>query len=117
VRAPNRGVSCRNGQHPDTWTAEGVKGGLIRFYHEIAGVGLLFPRADHPIAIEFPGYPVVRLRPRLELAVSRCFMVCSTRSAPGVTFETAMPANERSLNFDRPHLLEAAPQSGGGPHF
>jgi hypothetical protein len=26
-------------------------------------VGLLFPRADHPIAIEFPGYPVVRLRP------------------------------------------------------
>jgi hypothetical protein len=21
------------------------------------------PRADHPIAVEFPGYPVVRLRP------------------------------------------------------
>jgi hypothetical protein len=50
-------------QQPNTWTAEGVKGGLIRFYREIAGVGLLFPRADHPIAIEFPGYPVVRLRP------------------------------------------------------
>ena len=50
-------------RHPDTWTAEGVKGGLIRFYHEIAGVGLVFPRADRPIAVEFPGYPVVRLRP------------------------------------------------------
>jgi hypothetical protein len=49
-------------QHPDTWTAEGVKGGLIGFYRSIAGVGLLFPRADHPIAVEFPGYPVVRLR-------------------------------------------------------
>jgi hypothetical protein len=45
------------------WTAEGVKGGLIRFYREIAGVGLVFPRADRPIAVEFPGYPVVRLRP------------------------------------------------------
>jgi hypothetical protein len=50
-------------QHPDIWTAEGVKGGLIRFYREIAGVGLVFPRADRPIAVEFPGYPVVRLRP------------------------------------------------------
>ena len=28
------------------WTAEGVKGGLIRFYREIAGVELVFPRAD-----------------------------------------------------------------------
>jgi hypothetical protein len=27
------------------------------------GVGLVFPRADRPIAVEFPGYPVVRLRP------------------------------------------------------
>jgi hypothetical protein len=50
-------------QHPETWTAEGVKGGLIGFYREIAGVGLVFPRADRPIAVEFPGYPVVRLRP------------------------------------------------------
>src|ERR1700732_3832722 len=50
-------------QNPDIWTAEGVKRGLIRFYREIAGVGLVFPRADHPIAVEFPGYPVVRLRP------------------------------------------------------
>jgi hypothetical protein len=40
----------------------GGQGGLIRFYREIAGVGLLFPRADRPIAVEFPGYPVVRLR-------------------------------------------------------
>ena len=31
---------------PPIWTSEGVKGGLIRFYHEIAGVGLVFPRAD-----------------------------------------------------------------------
>jgi hypothetical protein len=44
-------------------TAVGVTGGLIRFYHEIAGVGLVFPRADRSIAVEFPGYPVVRLRP------------------------------------------------------
>ena len=36
---------------------------MIRFYHAIAGVGLVFPRADRPIAVEFPGYPVVRLRP------------------------------------------------------
>jgi hypothetical protein len=50
-------------RHPDTWTADGVKGGLIGFYREIAGVGLVFPRADRPIAVEFPGYPVVRLRP------------------------------------------------------
>jgi hypothetical protein len=34
-------------QHPDSWTSEGVKG---------------FPRADRPIAVEFPGYPVVRFR-------------------------------------------------------
>jgi hypothetical protein len=27
------------------------------------GVGLVFPRADRSIAVEFPGYPVVRLRP------------------------------------------------------
>jgi hypothetical protein len=38
----------------DTWTAEGVKRGLIGFYREIAGVGLVFPRADRPIAVEFP---------------------------------------------------------------
>jgi hypothetical protein len=24
---------------------------------------LVFPRADRPIAVEYPGYPVVRLRP------------------------------------------------------
>jgi hypothetical protein len=28
----------------DLWTAETVKAGLSRFYHEIAGVGLVFPR-------------------------------------------------------------------------
>jgi hypothetical protein len=44
-------------QHPDIWTAEGVKGGLIRFYREIAGVGLVFPRADRPIGlIAGPGW-------------------------------------------------------------
>jgi hypothetical protein len=35
----------------DTWTAEGVKGGLVRFYREIAGVGLVFPFAAAPIAV------------------------------------------------------------------
>jgi hypothetical protein len=49
-------------QHPDTWTAETVKGGLIGFYREIAGVGLMFPRADWPIAVEYSGYPVIMLR-------------------------------------------------------
>ena len=47
------------------WTGEGVKGGLIRFYREIANVGLVFPRADHPIAVEFPGYPDGNGRPPL----------------------------------------------------
>jgi hypothetical protein len=36
---------------------------LIRFYREIAGVGLVFPRADRSIAVEYPGYPVITLRP------------------------------------------------------
>ena len=38
------------------------QGGLIGFYREIAGVGLVFPWAKQPIAVEFPGYPVTRLR-------------------------------------------------------
>jgi hypothetical protein len=42
-------------QDPDTWTAEGVKGGLIQFYREIAGVGLVFPRADRQIAVDGGG--------------------------------------------------------------
>ena len=42
--------------HPTPWTAEIVTAGLGRFYHEIAGVGL-------PIAVEYPGYPVITLRP------------------------------------------------------
>jgi hypothetical protein len=50
-------------KQPDTWTAEGVKGGLIRFYHEIAGVGLVFPRADRPIAVEGVGMGLIVLRP------------------------------------------------------
>jgi hypothetical protein len=35
---------------------------FCRFYREIAGVGLMFPRADWPVAVEYPGYPVIRLR-------------------------------------------------------
>jgi hypothetical protein len=50
-------------QRLDIWTAEGVKGGLIRFYHEIAGVGLVFPRADLPIAVEGVGMGLIVLRP------------------------------------------------------
>jgi hypothetical protein len=41
--------------HPTPWTAEAVTAGLIGFYHEIAGVGLVFPRGDRPIAVEYPG--------------------------------------------------------------
>jgi hypothetical protein len=48
-------------QHLDTWTREGVKEGLNRFYRGIAGVGLVFPRADWPVAVEFPGFPVYAL--------------------------------------------------------
>jgi hypothetical protein len=42
-------------RHPDVWTdgpapghldGGGGQGGLIRFYHEIAGVGLVFPFAE-----------------------------------------------------------------------
>jgi hypothetical protein len=50
-------------QHLDTWTAEGVKGGLIRFYRGITGVGLVFPRADLPIAVKWAGNAVSTLRP------------------------------------------------------
>jgi hypothetical protein len=52
-------------QHLDTWTAEGVEGGLIRFYQEIAGVGLVFPLAakPKPIAVDYPDYPVITLHP------------------------------------------------------
>jgi hypothetical protein len=60
-------------QHPDIWTAEGVKGGLIGFYREIAG-GLVFPRADRPIAVDYPGYPVITLHPIKGLE----FVVAST---------------------------------------
>src|ERR1700730_14071523 len=60
--SPNRGVSCRNGPASGHLDGGGGQGGLIGFYREIAGVGLVFPRADRPIAVEFPRYPVVRLR-------------------------------------------------------
>ena len=30
--------------HPTPWTMGTVTAGLARFYHEIAGVGLVFPR-------------------------------------------------------------------------
>jgi hypothetical protein len=47
-------------QHPKTWTGEGVIRG---FYHEIAGVGLVFPRADRSIAVEWAGHAVITLHP------------------------------------------------------
>jgi len=45
------------------WTTETVTAGLCGFYHGIAGVGLVFPLAAKPIAVEYPGYPVITLRP------------------------------------------------------
>jgi hypothetical protein len=42
---------------------ETVIAGLARFYHEIAGVGLVFPRGDRSIAVRYSLYPVVTLRP------------------------------------------------------
>src|ERR1700730_11783019 len=53
----------RRDRFTGAWTAEGVKGGLIGFYREIAGVGLVFPRADRPIAVECSGSPVITLHP------------------------------------------------------
>jgi hypothetical protein len=50
-------------QRLDTWTSEGVKGGLVGFYRGIAGVGLVFPRADRPIAVKWAGHAVSTLRP------------------------------------------------------
>jgi hypothetical protein len=49
--------------HPTPWTAEIVTAGLGRFYHEIARVGLVFPLAARPIAVDYPGYPVIALHP------------------------------------------------------
>ena len=49
--------------HPTPWTMETVTAGLCGFYREIAGVGLMFPFAARPIAVEYPGYPVITLRP------------------------------------------------------
>jgi hypothetical protein len=66
--SPNRGVSCRNGPAPGHLDGGGGQGGLIGFYREIAGVGLVFPRGDWPIAVEYPGYPVITLRPIVGLA-------------------------------------------------
>jgi hypothetical protein len=49
-------------RHPYVWTTETVKAGLARFYREIAGVGLVFPRADRPIAIDWAaGHAVITL--------------------------------------------------------
>ena len=50
-------------RHPDVWTAETVKAGLTRFYHEIAGVGLAFPVSTRPVAAEHLGDAVITLRP------------------------------------------------------
>jgi hypothetical protein len=46
----------------DLWTAETVKAGLSRFYRDLAGVGLVFPRADRPIAIEHLEDAIITLR-------------------------------------------------------
>jgi hypothetical protein len=61
--------TCREGgyragmtPHPTPWTTETVTAGLCGFYREIAGVGLVFPLAARPIAVEYHGYPVITLR-------------------------------------------------------
>jgi hypothetical protein len=43
----SRRISPEMDQHPDTWTGEGVKGGLIGFYREIAGAGHLHRAFAH----------------------------------------------------------------------
>jgi hypothetical protein len=59
LRAASRTVD----EQPETWTGEGVREGLTRFYREIAGVGLVFPRADRSIAVEYPEDAVITLHP------------------------------------------------------
>jgi hypothetical protein len=71
-------------QRLDTWTAEGVKGGLIRFYHEIAGVGLVFPSAVRSIAVEGVGMGLIILRP-----IEGLEFVEETVAALGVSTELA----------------------------
>jgi hypothetical protein len=50
---------CLPKKQTGSWTRRG-SGGLIGFYHEIAGVGLVFPLAARPIAVSTPGTPSSR---------------------------------------------------------
>src|ERR1700730_17338436 len=50
-------------QHPDIWTGEGVKGGLLPFTAASQGWGWCSPGRDRPIAVGHCGYPVIMLRP------------------------------------------------------
>ena len=65
-------------------TTEIVTAGLTRFYHEIAGVGLVFPLAARPIAVEYAGYPVITLHP-----IERLEFVEETVAALGSSTELA----------------------------
>ena len=67
-------------------TTEIVTAGLTRFYHEIAGVGLVFPLAARPIAVEYAGYPVITLHP-----IERLEFVEETVAALGYSTETRPP--------------------------
>jgi hypothetical protein len=57
-----RGYRVGMTPHPTPWTMETVTAGLARFYHEIAGVGLVFPResslVDPPLPPQKAGPPL-----------------------------------------------------------
>jgi transposase len=76
---------------------------LCGFYHGISGVGLVFPLAARPIAVEYPGYPVITLRPTLCQFDRDCALASSrvaarplvVMSCLGSTY-TVMDQNQRS---------------------
>jgi hypothetical protein len=108
-------------QHLDTWTSEGVKGGLIRFYHEIANVGLVFPSGTYPFAfvgvgieqfyaiaplwwpiegIEFVEEAVTALGYSTELA-HHLFRECCHECGINRTYLSAIERAERNISIDQ----------------
>jgi hypothetical protein len=83
---------------------ETVKAGLIRFYHEIAGVGLVFPLAARPIAVEYAGYPVITLRPidGLEFVLEAVAALGSSTELAGHLFRECWAVGTGSEELSRP---------------
>ena len=63
----------------------------------------MFPRADRPIAVEFPGYPVVRLRPieGLEFVEETVAALGSTTELAGHLFRECWAVGTGSEELSR----------------